>query len=49
MKLINESIYNRFNRNTDDKLKNLGIGNRAIIKKWLDEMGVVEYIDRLRR
>jgi hypothetical protein len=41
MKLVKETLY-EFER-SDNSLKNLGIGKRLLIEKWLAEMGIRWY------
>jgi len=44
MKLVRESLNEmNFQKKQDDSLGTLGIGKKALIKKWLDEMGVGNY------
>ena len=37
MQLVKESIGHNFSRGGEDKLKEIGIGKRELIKKWCEE------------
>jgi len=41
--IIKESTNQTFTRGGDDKLKNIGLGKRAIISKWLEEHRIKQY------
>jgi len=43
MKLINESLQNKFTKGSDDKLSTIGIGRIHLIENWLDEMNIKDY------
>jgi len=44
MKLINENIEHTFTRRGEDKLGSIGIGTRELIKKWLENHRIQNYI-----
>ena len=44
MKLVSESLNELYNfEKKDNPLDSLGIGKKALIEKWLNEMGVKDY------
>ena len=43
MKLVKEHIYEKFQEESDP-ISDMGIGQRALIKKWFDSVGIPEYV-----
>jgi len=43
MKLVRETLYEGFQRNSADKLSSLGIGKIQLIKEWIEKQGIKNF------